>query len=181
LISDLVLTLFNPDLEIRLYTDTSCLGVAGILIQVNSKKENVISYFSKHTTANERKFHSFELKALAIVSSVRRFRQYLLGRSFTIVTDCAAVRNAFSKGEVNARIGRWVLELSEYRFTIVRRSNLQMRHVDALSRNLPCYVINYAPETGQPCYRLQIRNVQGYNEQVVASTRFTMRTTRNAD
>jgi hypothetical protein len=24
-----------------------------------------------------------------------------------------------------------------------------------------CYVINYAPETGQPCYRLQIRNVQG--------------------
>jgi hypothetical protein len=33
----------------------------------------------------------------------------------------------------------------------------------------------------QPCYRLQIRNVQGYNEQVVASTRFTMRTTRNAD
>jgi hypothetical protein len=44
-----------------------------------------------------------------------------------------------------------------------------------------CYVINYAPETGQPCYRLQIRNVQGYNEQVVASTRFTMRTTRNAD
>jgi hypothetical protein len=38
-----------------------------------------------------------------------------------------------------------------------------------------CYVINYAPETGQPCYRLQIRNVQGYNEQVVASTRFTMR------
>jgi hypothetical protein len=47
--------------------------------------------------------------------------------------------------------------------------------------NKYCYVINYAPETGQPCYRLQIRNVQGYNEQVVASTRFTMRTTRNAD
>jgi hypothetical protein len=137
LISDPVLTLFNPDLEIRLYTDASCLGVAGILIQINGKKENVISYFSKHTTANERKFHSFELEALAIVSSVRRFRQYLLGRSFTIVTDCAAVRNAFSKGEVNARIGRWVLELSEYRFTIVHRSNLQMRHVDALSRNLP--------------------------------------------
>jgi hypothetical protein len=42
-------------------------------------------------------------------------------------------------------------------------------------------LLNYAPETGQPCYRLQIRNVQGYNEQVVASTRFTMRTTRNAD
>jgi hypothetical protein len=38
------------------------------------------------------------------------------------------------------------------------------------SRTSPhyCYVINYVPETGQPCYRLQIRNVQGYNEQVVA-------------
>ncbi|KAH0815998.1 hypothetical protein GEV33_006793 [Tenebrio molitor] len=32
-----------------------------------------------------------------------------------------------------------------------------------------CYVINYSPETGQPCYRKQIRTVQvqRYNEQVV--------------
>ncbi|KAH0813284.1 hypothetical protein GEV33_009509 [Tenebrio molitor] len=107
LISEPVLTLFNPDLEIRLYTDASCLGVAGILIQVNGKEENMISYFSKHTTANERKFHSFELEALAIVF------------------DCAAVRNAFSKGEVNARIGRWVLELSPaQKHTYVSRARL---------------------------------------------------------
>jgi hypothetical protein len=76
-------------------------------------------------------------KAIAIVSSVKRFRQYLLGRPFTIITDCAAVRATFSKSEVNPRVGRWVLELNEYNFTIIHRGNQQMRHVDALSRNPP--------------------------------------------
>jgi hypothetical protein len=68
---------------------------------------------------------------------VKRFRQYLLGRPFTIITDCAAVRATFSKSEVNPRVGRWVLELNEYNFTIIHRGNQQMRHVDALSRNPP--------------------------------------------
>lgn len=86
---------------------------------------------------HQQKYHSFELEALAVVASVRRFRPYLLGRPFTIVTDCNAVKNAFLKDHVNARIGRWVLELSEYQFTITHRGNQQMRHVDALSRSLP--------------------------------------------
>lgn len=137
LTSEPVLTLFNPDLEIKLYTDASRLGLAEILVQISECRENVIAYFSKHTTIDQQKYHSFELEALAIVVCVRKFRQYLLGRSFTIVTDCVAVKNAFSKSEVNARIGRWVLELSEYQFEIVHRQGNQMQHVDALSRNLP--------------------------------------------
>jgi hypothetical protein len=38
--------------------------------------------------------------------------------------------------------------------------------------NTPVYVLlryKLPSETGPPCYRLQIRNVQGYNEQVVGS------------
>ncbi|CAH1372899.1 hypothetical protein MTP99_014326 [Tenebrio molitor] len=137
LTSEPVLRLFDPTLKTRLYTDASRIGLAGILVQVKNGKEFVVSYFSRHTTTAEQKYHSFELETLAIVASVKRFRQYLLGIPFMIFTDCAAVRSTFLKSEINARVGRWVLELSQYQYDIKHKGNQQMRHVDALSRNLP--------------------------------------------
>lgn len=135
LIQKPVLALFNPSLETQLFTDASVHGVAGILIQVKDNKQHVIAYYSRHTNPGEQKYHSFELETLAIVSSVQKFRHYLLGRYFTIFTDCVAVKYTFDKKELNARVGRWVLELSQYNFTIKHKSNQQMQHADALSRN----------------------------------------------
>jgi hypothetical protein len=66
---------------------------------------------------------------------VKKFRLYLLGIKFKVVTDCAAVKQAFLRQELNHRIGKWVLELGEYDFEIIHRGNQHMRHADALSRN----------------------------------------------
>jgi hypothetical protein len=71
-----ILAIFNPQLEIKLYTDASPIGWAGILIQVENDKEVVVAYFSRHNSSVEQKYHSFELETLAIVVSVRRYRQY---------------------------------------------------------------------------------------------------------
>jgi transposase InsO family protein len=95
-----------------------------------------VEYFSRSTRPNEKNFHSFELETLAIVEAVKKFRHYLLGREFTIITDCAAVRQAFYKKELSYRIGKWILELNEYQFKIMHRSSNRMRHADALSRNV---------------------------------------------
>jgi hypothetical protein len=65
--------------------DYSRVGLAGILVQVKDGKEFVVSYFSRHTMTAEQKHHSFELETLAIVASVKRFRQYLLGMPFMIL------------------------------------------------------------------------------------------------
>jgi hypothetical protein len=146
LVAKPILALFEPELETRLYTDASRIGLAGILIQVKDGKEFVVSYFSRHTTSAEQNYHSFELETLAIVVSVKRSRQFLWGRPFTIYTDCAAARSTFLKKDVNARVGRWVLELSEFQYQIRYKGNQQMRHADALSRNPPTheYGINAA-------------------------------------
>jgi hypothetical protein len=83
----------------------------------------------------------------------------------------------------NVKNYKILYDLSHPEYKNNRRKNKTWDEIGALlnTDGEYCYVINYAPETGPPCYRLQIRNVQGYNEQVVASTRFTMRTTRNDD
>ena len=57
----------------------------------------------------EANYHSFELEALAVVESVRKFRCYLLGRTFKIVTDCMAFKDSVKKKKLNARIAKYVL------------------------------------------------------------------------
>jgi len=71
---------------------------------------------------------------LAIVYSLQRFRVYLQGIEFKIVTDCNSLKLALSKKEINTKILRWSFILQEYTYTLEHRSNTKMRHVDALSR-----------------------------------------------
>lgn len=130
-----ILTLFDCNKETMLYTDASRLGIAGMLVQLDAGIEKVIGYYSKATSPTEQRYHSFELEAMAILKSVRRFRHYLVGIKFKIYTDCAAVRSAMNKKDLNHRIGRWILELQEYDFEVLHRPGPRMAHVDALSRN----------------------------------------------
>lgn len=133
--SDNVLTIFNPSKENVLYTDASRDGLAGILMQVTDEGEKPVHYYSRQTTEDEKKYHSFELELLAIIASLQKFRLYLLGSRFKIVTDCNAVRYALTKKEIIPRIARWVLSTQEFTFDIIHREGARMQHVDALSRN----------------------------------------------
>lgn len=113
--------IFDPNKESILYTDASRDGIAGILMQVTNEGEKPVHYYSSQTTVDEKKYHSFELELLAIVSSLQRFRLYLLGSSFKIVTDCNAVRYALTKKEIIPRISQWVLSTQEFTYDIVHR------------------------------------------------------------
>lgn len=55
------------------------------------RSETAVFYFSKKTTEVESKYHSFELETLAIIYALHRFRTYLLGLKFKIVTDYQAL------------------------------------------------------------------------------------------
>lgn len=71
-------------------------------------------YFSKRTADAESGYHSFELEARAVIYALRRFRVYLPGINFKIITDCNSLKMTLSKKEVNPRIARWALELENF-------------------------------------------------------------------
>ncbi|XP_044312889.1 E3 SUMO-protein ligase ZBED1-like [Drosophila rhopaloa] len=48
----------------------------------------MILYLSKRTSVAESKYHSFELETIAFIYALRRFRIYLYGQRFKIITDC---------------------------------------------------------------------------------------------
>ncbi|XP_045539290.1 uncharacterized protein LOC123722212 [Papilio machaon] len=131
-----VLALYNPLAETQLHTDASKHGLAGILLQRNNNDVfQPVSYFSRKTTPEEQKYHSFELETLAIIASLSRFRVYLIGISFTILTDCNAIRSTFTKRDLVPRVARWWIQFQEYDCSIEYRPGARMPHVDALSRN----------------------------------------------
>lgn len=82
------------------------------------------------------RYHSFELETLAIIYALKRFRVYLQGIKFNIVTDCNSLTLTLNKKHtrINPRIARWALELQNYDYTLEHRSGKRMQHVDALSR-----------------------------------------------
>lgn len=104
------------------YTDASSKGFGAQIVQKqNDGKFHPVAYFSKCTSAAEANYHSFELEKLAIVYALKRFRMFLHGIPFTIVTDCNSLTLALSKKEINPRIARWALEFEEYNYRVQHR------------------------------------------------------------
>lgn len=130
-----ILSIYNPTSETELHCDASSIGFGAILLQrQNDNRFHPIFYFSKRTTDIESRYHSFELETLSIIYALRRFRIYLLGIKFKIVTDCQSLTLTLNKKFISPRIHRWSLEMQGYDYVIEHRSSNKMEHVDALSR-----------------------------------------------
>ncbi|XP_055906005.1 uncharacterized protein LOC129941407 [Eupeodes corollae] len=89
--------MYNQNAEHELHTDASCKGLAGIFLQKEGGSLHLVAYYRRKTTKEESMYHSYELEALDVVEATDRFRQYLLGKHFLIVTDCEALKTASKK------------------------------------------------------------------------------------
>lgn len=131
-----ILHIFNQEAYTEVHTDASSIGLGGILLQrQNDDKLHPVAYFSRKTSPTEAKYHSYELETLAVVETLKKYRAYLVGRDFVVVTDCNALKASSNKKQLIPRIARWWLQLLEYTFTVQYRPGDRMKHVDALSRN----------------------------------------------
>jgi hypothetical protein len=130
-----LLAIYDPALLTELHADASAVDYGGILIQKCDGQTRVIAYFSKPTMQTEAKYHSYELKTLAIVNSLKFFRVYLLGIEFVIVTDCNAVKSTANKKTILPRVARWWSYMEDFNFALEYRRDSSLSHVDFLSRN----------------------------------------------
>ncbi|RYE22183.1 MAG: hypothetical protein EOP45_08580, partial [Sphingobacteriaceae bacterium] len=130
-----VLCIFDPRRETELHTDASTHGYGGMLLQKqDDNKFHPVAYYSKTTKDEETRYHSFELETLAIVNALERFKPFLDGIPFTVVTDCNSLVQTLDKKNINPRIARWTLGFQMFDFKVRHRKGEQMMHVDALSR-----------------------------------------------
>ncbi|UYV67076.1 hypothetical protein LAZ67_4003830 [Cordylochernes scorpioides] len=131
-----ILKIYQVGARTELHTDASKFGFGAILLQEDvDKKMHPVHYMSKKTNEAQQKYSSYELEVLAVVEAVKKFRIYLLGIKFKILTDCSAFTMTLKKKDLTTRVARWALLLEEYDYTIEHRPGSGMKHVDALSRN----------------------------------------------
>ncbi|KMQ91095.1 blastopia polyprotein [Lasius niger] len=161
-----VLNLYRVGAETELHTDASMHGYGAILLQRSNGDGALhpVYYASGKTTPAEEKYTSYELEVLAIVKSLKKFRVYLLGIAFKIVTDCRAFTLTMSKKDLCVRVARWALLLEEFNYEIEHRPGRSMSHVDALSRNpLPaCLLIDESDDE----ITIRLRKAQNDDEEI---------------
>lgn len=138
LIQEPVLKMYRQNAETQLFTDASKLGFGAILMQKSADDDQFhpVYYMSIKTSPVEEKYDSYTLEVLAIVKALEKFRNYLLGTKFKIITDCEAFTKTMQKQEIIPKIARWVMAMQEFSFEIEHRTSEQMKHVDAFSRVL---------------------------------------------
>jgi hypothetical protein len=114
-------------------------------------EERVIMYASRALTETEKKYHSYEQEALALVWSVELFRHYVYGRRFTVRSDCRSLKWLNSRTD-SARVMRWVMKLQEFDFTVVHRPGRLAGNVDPLTRENTDNVAPYGEDPVEELY-----------------------------
>lgn len=121
---DVILAHYDPDAELVLSCDASSSGIGAVLHQPDRNGElKPVHFASRSLTVAEKNYAQIEREALAIIYGVQKFRQYLLGRTFTMLTDHQPLVKIFDEHTAvpqlaAARIKRWALILSAYSYKV---------------------------------------------------------------
>lgn len=109
--------------------------MGSVLYQLDDDgNERPIAFMSKKLNAAQRNYSITELECLAAILSVKRFRGYVEGMPFTIVTDHASLKWLMGQRDLSGRLARWSLKLQGFDFSIEHRKGSANVVPDALSR-----------------------------------------------
>lgn len=134
LVSEPVLACPDYSKKFIIQCDASNSGIGGILVQGEGDDERVIAYMSEKLSSAERKYQTTERECLAVIRSIEKFRPYIEGCRFTVVTDHASLLWLTNLKDPSGRVGRWALRLQAHDFDLMHRKGKFMVVADALSR-----------------------------------------------
>jgi len=139
-----VLVPYSMTLPLRLTCDASPFGAGAVLSHVidngGEEEERPVSFASKTFSATERRWAQTERESAAIIFGLKKFHNFLYGRSFEIVTDRRSLEYIFGshaglRAITASKLQRWAVLLGAYDYKIKYRPAEAIQHADALSRS----------------------------------------------
>jgi len=115
--------------------DASSVGIGGVLTQANEVGEEMpIAFVSQKLSTTQQKYNVTEKECLAAIKCLEKFRPYVEGHEFKIITDHASLKWLMSQKNLSTRLAHWSLKIQGYNFTFEHRKGTDNVVPDALSR-----------------------------------------------
>jgi len=130
LTSALVLALPDFSLPFTVETDASAIGMGAVL----SQRGHPIAFFSKAFSPKMLRASTYVRELFAITTAVKRWRQYLLGHNFIILTDHRSLKELMTQVVQTPEQHTYLARLLGYDYNIQYRSGTHNQAADALSR-----------------------------------------------
>lgn len=136
------LTLVHYDLHkpLVLTCDSSEYGVGAVLSHVmEDETERPVAMGSRTLHMHERRYSQLDKEATAIMFGIAKFHNYLMGRTFTIVTDHKPLLGIFDPKRpmptvLSPRLTRIALLLTSHSYNIIYKPGTEIGNADGLSR-----------------------------------------------
>ena len=109
--------LVSPDWKkpFRGHVDASQTAIGGTLTQLDENgRDRVIAFYSKKLSDAEANYTANDRELLALVRFLERFRCYLEGSTFKIITDNQVLKYFFTKPKLSRREARWSETLGNF-------------------------------------------------------------------
>ena len=169
---------YDPDAELSLQYDASCIGVGAVLLQPGADGSlEPVAYAPRTLNQAKQNYSQIEWESLAIVFGVTKLRQYLLGRHFKLLTDHMPLITQLGEHKSvpqlgSARTKRWSLLLADSNHTIQFFSGKDDVYADFLSRK---------PVKGEPSTSEQVTVKVTFlkGEQIVNNNMVAMETKKD--
>lgn len=147
---------YDHTLPLYLSCDASSYGAGAVLSHKMKGQFRPVAFASCSLTSAQKNYSQIEKKTFGIIFGLKRFRQYLYGRSFVILIDHRPLLSLFGPknpvpAHATARLQRWALLLASYNCNVEYRSTSGHADAESVSR-LPL------PQTWSP----KCENVECY-------------------
>ncbi|ROT77966.1 hypothetical protein C7M84_003340 [Penaeus vannamei] len=128
-----------PDFNETFYlaTDASSIGLGAALMQRHDGRYKPIAFASRKLNKAERNYSVTDLEALAVVWSLKHFREIILGYDIHVLTDHRPLKYILTDSRhAKGRQARWIDTLLEFNPKIDYTPGSTNKVADALSRNV---------------------------------------------
>ncbi|KAA8491006.1 Transposon Ty3-I Gag-Pol polyprotein [Porphyridium purpureum] len=127
-----VLVAFNPAAEMVLEVDASQVGIGAVLLQGDQRRP--VAFYSRAFRGAELNYSVTEQECLGAILSMEKFRHYLFGKKFILVTDHSALLWLLRQKEPRGRTARWIMRVQDFEFDVKHKPGAANIVADALSR-----------------------------------------------
>nr|GEV97192.1 hypothetical protein [Tanacetum cinerariifolium] len=127
----------NWSLPFTLECDASGVGI-GVVLTQNGRP---LTYFSSSLKGTMLSWSTYEKEMLAVVKAIRKWRHYLLGRTFVVKTDHMSLKYLLEQHITMPAQAKWLSKLLGYDYKIEYKKRVSNKGADALSRRPECQLL----------------------------------------